>query len=77
MIASDIAGCREVVSEGVTGLLVPAREPEPLAQAMLRMGEDEAFRLSCGRAARFKAEAVFSIHDVVAHTFRVYEELSQ
>ena len=75
MIASDIAGCREVVTEGVTGLLVPAREVEPLAQAMLELGQDAERRSRLGRAARDKAEAVFSVADVVDHTFRVYSEL--
>ena len=75
MIVSDIAGCREVVTDGVTGLLVPTREVEALAQAMLRMGEDEVLRARCGRAAREKAEAVFSVDDVVEHTFRVYDDL--
>ncbi len=75
MIASDIAGCREVVTEGVNGLLVPAREVQPLADAMRQLGEDETLRVRFGKAARDKAEAVFSIEDVVEHTFRVYQEL--
>ena len=75
MIASDIAGCREVVTDGVTGRLVPAREVEPLAAAMLELGRDPVLRSRYGRAARDKAEAVFSVDDVVDHTFRVYDEL--
>jgi len=75
MVASDIAGCREVVTEGVTGMLVPPRTVTPLADAMRRLGEDPALRQRLGRAARQKAEAVFGIDDVVEHTFRVYEEL--
>ena len=75
MIASDIAGCREVVRPGVNGLIVPARTAVPLAEAMLRLGEDDAMRQRFGRASRQKAEAVFSIDDVVKHTFRVYEQL--
>jgi len=75
MIASDIAGCREVIADGVTGLLVPPRAVEPLAEAMLRLGEDPLLRQRYGKAARDKAEAVFGIGDVVDHTFRVYDEL--
>jgi len=75
MIATNIAGCREVVTHGVTGLLVPPRQITPLAEAMLEMGENEKLRHRCARAARQKAEAVFSVEDVVAHTFRVYDEL--
>ena len=75
MIATDIAGCREVITQGVNGLLVPPRTVEPLAQAMLQLGNDPELRQRLGRAAREKAEAVFAVEDVVDHTFRVYDEL--
>ncbi len=75
MIASDVAGCREVVTDGVTGLLVPSREVDALTDAMLKLGTNGELRDRCARAARDKAEAVFSVHDVVEHTFRVYDEL--
>jgi glycosyltransferase involved in cell wall biosynthesis len=77
LIASDVAGCREVVADQVTGLLVPAREVEPLAQAMIELGGNAELRRRLGDAARQKAEAVFSVDDVVTHTFRVYDELLQ
>jgi glycosyltransferase involved in cell wall biosynthesis len=75
MIASDISGCREVVRPGVTGLLVPIRTHEELASAMIKLGTHPEMRLRFGRAAREKAEAVFSVEDVVRHTFLVYEQL--
>ncbi|MEE4280397.1 MAG: glycosyltransferase family 4 protein, partial [Pseudomonadales bacterium] len=75
MIATDIAGCREVITQGVNGLLVPPRTVEPLAQAMLQLGSDAELRQRLARAAREKAEAVFAVEDVVDHTFRVYDEL--
>ncbi|XOV82920.1 MAG: glycosyltransferase family 4 protein [bacterium] len=75
MIATDIAGCREVITPGVNGLLVPPRRVEPLAQAMLQLGNDPALRQRLARAARDKAESVFAVEDVVDHTFRVYDEL--
>jgi glycosyltransferase involved in cell wall biosynthesis len=75
MIATDIAGCREVITPGVNGLLVPPRTVEPLAQAMLLLGADADMRQRLARSAREKAEAVFSVDDVVDHTFRVYDEL--
>jgi glycosyltransferase involved in cell wall biosynthesis len=75
MIASDIPGCREVVTHRVNGLLVAPREVQPLVKAMLELGEDAVLRRRCGSAARAKAEAVFSVEDVVSHTFRVYQTL--
>ena len=76
MIASDIAGCREAVTPGVTGLLVPPRQVPPLARAMITLGEDEVLRQRLGEAARQKAQAIFGVDDVVEHTFRIYEELA-
>ena len=37
VIASDIPGPREQVVDGETGLLVPARQADPLGQAMRRL----------------------------------------
>ena len=74
-IASDIAGCREVVTNEVTGLIVAARDAVSLGDAMLRLGRDAQLRLRLGDAAFEKAAAVFSEADVVNHTFRVYEAL--
>ena len=75
MIASDVPGCREVVRDEVTGITVPPRDAQALEQAMVRLGEDPSLRARFGRSARQKAEAVFSVEDVVRHTFLVYEEL--
>jgi glycosyltransferase involved in cell wall biosynthesis len=72
-ISSDVPGCREVVRDGVTGLLVPPRVVEPLAAAMMRLGEDAALRARMGRATRERAAALFAIEDVVKDTFLVYE----
>ena len=76
MIATRIAGCREVITDGVTGILVAPRDVDTLGKAMLKLGEDPALRARFGAAARVRAEAVFSEADVVEHTFRVYEELA-
>ena len=75
LIASDIAGCREVVTQEVTGLLVETRSPDAMKVAMLRLGEDSALRQRLAKAAYEKAVAVFGQDDVVKHTFRVYDEL--
>ncbi len=75
MIASDMDGCREVITDEVTGLIVAPHDVESLAAAMIRLGADAALRQRLGQAAYDKAVAVFSEQDIVAHTFRVYEEL--
>jgi len=75
MIATDVAGCSEVVRPHVNGLLVPARDAQSLAAAMQSLGLDAKQRQRYGLAARERAEAVFSIEDVVRHTFLLYRQL--
>jgi len=74
-ISTDVPGCREVVRDGVTGMLVPPRRSDALAAAMRRLGSDASLRVRMGEAARARAEALYSIEDVVLHTFRLYEEM--
>lgn len=72
MIAADVPGCREVVRDGITGLLVPARDSTALADAMRRLGEDPSLRCRLGRAAHERARALYSIEDVIRDTFLIY-----
>jgi glycosyltransferase involved in cell wall biosynthesis len=75
MIASNVPGCREVVRDGITGLLVEPRDAPALASAMLRLGDDPTLRARMGKAARERAVALHSIEDVVHDTFLIYDEL--
>jgi glycosyltransferase involved in cell wall biosynthesis len=66
LIATDVPGCREIVKDGVTGLLCQVRSASSLAAAMARfaeMGVDR--REALGKAARAKVEAEFSERVVI------------
>lgn len=52
VIASDIPGPRDVVKNGLTGILVPVDEPVALAEAMLELARDPARRMELGRSGR-------------------------
>jgi glycosyltransferase involved in cell wall biosynthesis len=56
VIASDLAGLRDLVRAEQTGLLVPAESPEALAQAMERMVSDRAWAGALGAEARAAAQ---------------------
>lgn len=58
-IVTDAPGCREVVVNGVNGLLVPCRQEESLARAMERLIEDPALVCAMGGESRKLAETVF------------------
>ena len=57
LVLTDIRGCREVVREGIEGHLVPVRNPEALANAIVGLIEDPERRAAMGRAARTRAVA--------------------
>jgi glycosyltransferase involved in cell wall biosynthesis len=74
-VATDIRGCREVVDPGVTGVLVPVRDPAALAAAIGRLVEDAAERERMGRAGRKRMLARFDEEVVVERTLEVYRRL--
>ncbi len=75
MIAVDGPGLREVVIDGETGLLVPPRAAEALADALQKLAEDSALRRRFGDAARRRAEESFGDATVVAATLALYRQL--
>jgi glycosyltransferase involved in cell wall biosynthesis len=75
VIATDIRGCRQVVSPGKTGLLVPLHDPVRLASAIEELVVDPALRRRMGIAARSKAEAEFDDRAVVSKTLETYERV--
>jgi glycosyltransferase involved in cell wall biosynthesis len=56
VVASDIAGVRTVVNQGVDGLLVDSRNPKTLAGAIERIWNDEPLRQAMGQQGRAKVE---------------------
>ena len=51
VIASDVGGLSYTVQDGVTGFLVPANDPDSLADAICHILNDQAFRDTLGQQA--------------------------
>jgi len=77
LITTDVPGCREVVSDGVDGLLVPKGDSKALAQAIRRLQENPELARRLGEAARLKARSQFDEHIVIQRTLEVYVELCE
>ena len=75
LITTDTPGCREVVIDGATGLLIPVGDPDALAFAIRRLVEDKALAIRLGRAARDRARSEFGAAVVSDATLSVYDEL--
>lgn len=72
VIASDVGGPAEIVTHGVTGLLVPPRRVEALAQAINRLLGDPDLRRRLGVAARKEVETRFEREKVIHQIESVY-----
>jgi glycosyltransferase involved in cell wall biosynthesis/ribosomal protein S18 acetylase RimI-like enzyme len=74
LVLTNIRGCREVVRDGIEGLLVPRQEPNALAAAILQLLRDQPAREEMGAAARIRAVERF---DEVAVAERVVSQYSR
>lgn len=73
IVTTDVPGCNDVVTNGINGLLVPARDAQKLAEAIALLVEDKLMREKMGNAARRKAEEEFDVNIVIRDTLKVYE----
>jgi glycosyltransferase involved in cell wall biosynthesis len=77
VVATAVGGAPEQIVDGVTGLLVPARSPADLAEALGALAADPERRQSMGRAARERVKLHFPIERSVAALERLYDELAR
>jgi N,N'-diacetylbacillosaminyl-diphospho-undecaprenol alpha-1,3-N-acetylgalactosaminyltransferase len=69
---TDAVGCREVVEDGVNGILVPVRDSEALAKGIATLLDDPVLRERMGRAGREKAVREFDVRHVVQQYLELY-----
>lgn len=74
LIASDIRGCREVITSGENGLLVTPGDPDSLADSIEKLASNPALRHQMGIASRMRAVQEFSAEVVNQRTFAIYQK---
>ncbi len=75
VVATRVGGTPEAVEDGVTGLLVPARDAGALARAIGTLLEDPDLARRLGHAGRQRIDEHFSIEQMVRQTARLYSTL--
>jgi UDP-GlcNAc:undecaprenyl-phosphate/decaprenyl-phosphate GlcNAc-1-phosphate transferase len=75
IVATDICGTREVVIHQRTGLLVPPRDPEALADAIARILSAPTLGVQLGEAGRIYVEDHFDVRMQIEDTVEAYREL--
>lgn len=75
IVATSTGGIPEVVVHEETGLLVPPREAEPLADALIALLKEEERARRYGAAGYERVHRRFSVEHMVNETVAVYEQL--
>ncbi|MEO6325028.1 MAG: glycosyltransferase [Thermoanaerobaculia bacterium] len=75
VVASAHGGPSELIVDGETGLLVPARDEEALATALDRLLRDRSLRQRLGSAGRTRAQLRFPLQETVRRFEALYDEL--
>ncbi|GAI02580.1 unnamed protein product, partial [marine sediment metagenome] len=76
IVATDIGGVRELVSDGENGFLVPCQEPMLLAEAMMHlMAITEQKRTEMGKRGRTIVKKKYNINIIVKKWEALYEEV--
>lgn len=75
VVATGVDGTQEVVVDGITGILVPPQQPQPLADAISRLLLNSAERTRMGEKARARAKEEFTLERQIQVTADFYDAL--
>ena len=73
IVTTDHPGCREVVEHNRNGLLVPVKDAEKTAEAIITLLDNKSMRDRMAKSARRKAVNEFNVSLVNARTIDIYE----
>lgn len=75
IVATNIDGITEQITNGKDGILVPPKDPDAVAKAIIKVLSDKESAKAMGLAARKKVEQEFLVEKMVAETEKVYLSL--
>lgn len=76
VVATDVGGNREAVMNGVTGWLVPPKDPDAMADKILDLLSDQERAAACGRRGQDRVKEAFTIDRMVEAHMRLYRPVS-
>jgi len=75
VIVTDVGGNPEAVRQGIDGLVIPPRDPRKLADAIVTLALDGAFRTRLGASGRQRVAERFTLDDCVSRYDALYRGL--
>lgn len=74
VVLADYPGAREVITDGIDGVLIPMRSPEAAAAALQRLHEDPSLKQRLGAAARARVKWRFTAERQVDQFLSLYAQ---
>ena len=74
IVTTDVPGCREVVCDGVNGILVPPRNSSALAKAIVGLLSDQSVRETMGARGREMAVTKWAGPRIIEQVLDLYHE---
>lgn len=75
VVATSAGAVPEIIEDGVSGILVPPRDPSALAKAVISLLRDSHRVSNIGKAARRRVEECFTVRQYVAGVEQVYQQV--
>jgi len=75
VVATSAGALVEVVEDGVTGILVPPRDPVALKDAILKLLKNKSIRVAMGKKGRIRVESNFAWPIAANNTLGVYRDV--
>lgn len=72
VVVTAVGGVPDLVDDGRTGILVPPRQPEQMARAMLTLAKDPSLRVRMGAAGRLQVQHRFTAERLVSDVAGLY-----
>ena len=76
LIATDIPACRAIVRDGVNGIIIPSHDGQALANAIIRLLEDDTLRTQMSQASRNIAIEEYNEKRVLDGWLELYQRLA-
>jgi glycosyltransferase involved in cell wall biosynthesis len=77
VIATGVGGNPEIVLDGETGFLVPAKDSQALAASLIKLLKNPQMAIQFGENGRRRAERQFSLHTMVSAYQSLYDQCLQ
>ena len=75
VVATRTGGVPDVVEEGSCGLLVEPRNPQALAESMIRLLSDSALQRRFAEEGQVRMQLYFTAEKMIEGTIKVYERM--